>query len=100
MLMRVFAVYDSKALAYMQPFFSNSNGAAIRAFADVIEEKNSPISKRPGDYQLYEIGSFDDQEGLLSDVSPIKLLCNGLDFVKVSMPSIPAQEVLSNGQKA
>lgn len=86
MIMKVFGVYDSKALAFLQPFFSNSNGAAVRAFADAVCDGKSPIAMHPGDYQLYELGEFDDHSGELSPLSPTKLLCNGLDFVSTSTP--------------
>jgi len=81
MYVRMFAVYDSKALAFLQPFFSNSNGSAICAFEDAVHEVKTPIGAHPGDYQLYELGGFNDEDGNITVLRPNKLLCNGLDFV-------------------
>lgn len=89
MINRVFAVYDSKALAYLQPFFSESVGSAVRAFGDAANESGSPLSKHPGDYQLYEIGTFDNLTGMLTAIVPMKLLGCALDFVTVK-PSLAA----------
>lgn len=89
MIQKVFAVWDSKALAFMQPFFSNSTGAAVRAFADVANEDRSPIAKHPGDYQLYEIGTFNDLDGIMNSLVPNKLLGCALDFVEVKKSNSP-----------
>lgn len=90
MILKVFGVYDSKALGYLQPFFSNSVGSAIRAFADASNEDRSPICKHPGDYQLYELGTFDDNSGLLAAMVPNKLLGCAADFVEIKkgVPSL------------
>ena len=83
MLIRCYGIYDSKAQAFLQPFWSRSNGDAMRNFEDVAKDVKTPIGMHPGDYQLYEIGSFDDQDGRLSHLEPTKLLCNGADYVPV-----------------
>lgn len=103
MFLRMFAVYDSKALAFLQPFFSNSNGSAIRAFEDAVQDPKTPFFKHPGDYQLYELAGFDDSTGAVSPVHPTKLLCNGADFVparraaaEVGMPQDLVSEAIGN----
>lgn len=90
MILKVFGVYDSKALGYLQPFFSNSVGSAIRAFADAANEDRSPIAKHAGDYQLYELGAFDDCSGLLTALVPNKMLGCAADFVEIrkGVPSL------------
>lgn len=79
--MKIYGVYDLKACAYMQPFFSGSNGAAMRAFGDAVNDGKSPLSLHPGDYQLFELGAFNDNSGNVVGVLPVKLLCGGADFV-------------------
>lgn len=85
MIQKVFAVYDSKACAFLQPFFSDAAGSAIRAFGDAANEDKSPISRHPGDYQLYEIGSFDNSSAMLTPVIPTRLLGCAADFVTVKV---------------
>lgn len=105
MILKVFAVYDSKALAYLQPFFSESVGSAIRAFGDAANESGSPIGKHAGDYQLYEIGEFDNNKGLLTPLVPMKLLGCAADFVvvqpKFNLPvgPLPVPQEVGNGSK-
>ena len=62
-MMKCFTVYDSKAEAFLQPFFMQSKGAAIRGFTELVNDKNHSFGKYPGDYTLFELGSFDEQTG-------------------------------------
>ena len=81
MIQKVFGVRDSKAMAFLQPFFSASTGAAVRAFADTINEGNNQLSKHPEDYLLFELGEFDDNSGEFTRTGPNKMLGCGADFV-------------------
>ena len=66
MILKVFSVFDSKAEAYMQPFFMATRGQAIRAFSDTCSDKSTQFSRHPGDFTLFEIGSYDDSTGVMS----------------------------------
>jgi len=59
--MKMFTVYDSKAEAYMQPFFAKSTGEALRSFSDTCQDKNHIFAKHPGDFTLFELGTWDEQ---------------------------------------
>lgn len=88
MIQKVFGVRDTKSLAFLQPFFSISTGSAVRAFSDAVNESgSSPLAKHPDDYLLYELASFDDESGAFENVSPIKMLGCGADFVNAVRPS-------------
>ena len=60
MILNVFAVRDMKAEAFLQPFYSNSIGSAMRAFGDAVNDTSCPFNKHSEDYILYEIASYDD----------------------------------------
>lgn len=83
MIQKVFGVFDLKAAAYLQPFFSCNPGSAIRAFGDAVRDGKSPLAIHPEDYQLFELGSFDDNAGLLVGNSPVKFLSAGVDHVEM-----------------
>lgn len=99
MVQKVFAVRDSKAQAFLQPFFSVSTGAAVRAFGDAVNEGNSPLAKHPEDYLLFELGEFDDNTGEFSRVGVNKMLGCGADFIVKSLKPVLdlAKEVVSHG---
>lgn len=56
----VYTVYDSKAEAYLQPFYFSAKGQAIRAFTDMANDQNHQFYKHPEDYTLFELGSWED----------------------------------------
>ena len=70
------AVLDQKVGAFSPPMFVRSKGEAIRSFLDACADPQVSISKHPEDYQMYCLGSFDDQTGALVSVTP-ELLVHG-----------------------
>ena len=79
----LFTVYDSKAEAYLQPFFVGSRGIAIRAFKDCINSRDHQFGKHPEDYTLFYIGEFTDSDCGFDLVTPISL-GNGVEFIEQS----------------
>lgn len=82
MKISIFTVFDQKASAFLQPFFSPTVGTAIRAFSDTINDPNSMLSKHPADFTLFEIGGFDDQSGVVDSLTSHINHGVGLQFVK------------------
>lgn len=62
---KVFAVYDSKAEAYLPPFFAQTAGLAIRLFQQAANEDNHNFNKWSEDYTLFTIGEWDQDSGTL-----------------------------------
>lgn len=94
MIQKMFAVRDSKANAYLQPFFSSASGSALRALGDAVADVKSPFHAHPEDYILYELGTFDDNTGEIAPLIPIKILANASDFVF----DVPMKKAI-NGQE-
>lgn len=65
MLLKIFSVFDSKAEAYLPPFYVASKGAALRSFSDAASDPTHNFCKHSGDFTLFEIGTFDDGDGLI-----------------------------------
>jgi len=59
----VCAVRDAALQAYMQPFFTPTSGAGIRAFMDEVKRKDSPMGSHPADYELFDLGTYNDADG-------------------------------------
>ena len=60
MILKVFAIYDSKTEAWLQPFYSQSKGHAIRALEALINDPEHNFCKYSVDFTLFEVGSWDD----------------------------------------
>lgn len=95
MVVQIFAVFDSKTKAFMQPFFSLAIGSGIRAFVDAVNDASTPFFKHPQDFSLFHIGSFDDQvPRLVALDAPLNL---GLAASFKEAVSDPAQLTLTPG---
>lgn len=59
----VCAVRDRAVNAYMRPMFTPTAGAALRAFQDEVNRQHDDnlMYRHPDDYELFELGSFDDE---------------------------------------
>lgn len=77
---KVFSVYDNKAEAFMQPFFADTVGLALRAFQQNTENKDSVLNKYPNDFVLYEIGQFNDITGELENYETNKNLGIAIEY--------------------
>lgn len=60
MILQVFSIYDSKAQAFLPPFFLPKESVAIRVFSSAASDPEHAFGAFPGDYTLFHIGSFDD----------------------------------------
>lgn len=84
-----FSVYDEKAAVFSPPFFMSTQGQAIRMFGDLVNDKQSSLSKHPADYRLFCLGEFDQSSGELKGVMPPKFMCAAADFINARM-EVPA----------
>ena len=95
MILHMFTVYDSKAEAFLQPFFSQSRGTAIRSFSEAANDEKHQFHRHAGDFTLFELGEFDQ---LTADVkqlqAPVKL-GTALEYIEV----VPDNVVNLGGSK-
>lgn len=87
MKVKVYSIFDVKVGAYNQPFFAQSDGAAVRMFTDTVNGPVDPktgmknhIAAHPEDYRLDRLGTFDDEFGAL--VSDVQALIQAAECVK------------------
>ena len=72
MVSGVFGIFDSKACSYGQPFFAQNRGAAQRAIGmQLRHDTKSIFCQYPADFALYDLGYFDDEDGLFVTKSPV-----------------------------
>lgn len=74
---------DSKAEMFMTPFFAPTVGVAYRSLMDEMRRggPENTLASHPEDYQVYRLGTFDDDIGLVNLDDEPELLCE----VKVLM---------------
>lgn len=81
MFLKIYTIYDSAAEAWLPPFFRPTAAMAQRDFANNCQIPDHSFTIAPGDYTLYEIGSFDDQSAVIEPQTPTRLM-NGLEAIK------------------
>lgn len=86
MKLKVFAIYDSAVQAYLQPFYMQSIGAAIRAVLDTASDTNSQWNRHKADFTLFELAEYDDSLGTFTNLHTP----NNLGTILSLMPSVPS----------
>lgn len=82
----VCSVFDVKAKAYMSPFYVPNVNIARRSFGDAVLDQSTGISKHPKDYQLYQVGVFDDNAGVFDrEFARPEFLANAVDFINMEV---------------
>jgi len=82
MLKKMFSVYDRVAKVWSDPFYSLSVGIAQRDFMNVSLDPNTSIGRNPNDFELWEVGIFNDDDcDIVKHVSAEKI-CRASDFCK------------------
>lgn len=72
--MKIFTIFDSKAVAYLQPFFSKTEGTAIREIKLAANQEGSQFKKYAEDYSLFNIGEFNEITGKITSIDPIHII--------------------------
>ncbi len=77
MLQFVVSVKDRAADVFNRPFFVPHRNVAVRDFTDEVNRSaaDNPLNKHPDDFDLYLLGSFDDNAGIFSmEEQPVVLV--------------------------
>lgn len=72
MELRVYSIRDSKAEIFNQPFFQKTDAEAQRSFAQLTRDGKSTINQFPEDFDLYFLGTYDDQTGVIKTLDTPK----------------------------
>lgn len=73
MIYKVFSVHDKAVQAFLPPFFCRSKGEAIRSFSEAANDPQR-FARHAVDYDLVELGEFDDNSGLFSGSGPNRVI--------------------------
>ena len=65
MKLKIFAVKDVRTEAFMRPFFVQNHAVLQRAILDAKNDEHNTISFHPEDYQVFELGEYDDGDGAI-----------------------------------
>ncbi len=90
---RMFSFFDVKAQAYLPPFCLPETAMAVRVFGDCVNSSDHAFGRHPGDYTLFELGSFDDSVCVVSCTPSAMKVANGLELVRTSGTGLSSDQV-------
>lgn len=68
MQLRIFSIRDAKAEIFNPPFYKHTPGEAEREFTRLAKDDKSQVFQFPDDYDLYMLGTYDDQSGKITSL--------------------------------
>lgn len=76
------AVRDSAVRAFNRPIFVPTLEVGIRSFYDEAKrnEPDNQMSKHPEDFELWYLGEYDDETGIVDDQNSIRLVARAKDI--------------------
>lgn len=80
MKQEMLSIYDSKARAFISPWFAINLQVAARSFADVVNNPAQVIHNNPEDFTLYHLGTFDDADASIVELVPPVCLGLAINF--------------------
>lgn len=80
--MVVFSVFDSKANAFMKPFFAVNRQVALRSFGSAANNPDHDFHRFATDFTLMELGTFDESNGFLEVLEAPKSLALAATLVQ------------------
>lgn len=82
----IVAMRDSAVNAYGTPNCVPHVGAAVRGFGDEVNRRDpegrNQLNAHPDDFELYELGSYDDQTARFELLEEPRLVARGKDLVR------------------
>ena len=76
----VCAVKDRAVNAFNRPIYVPTVGVAIRSFTDEVNRKDSELQNHPEDYDLYEIGQWDDETAIYTPLEALRVITRAQDI--------------------
>lgn len=76
----VCAVKDRAVNAYNRPIYVPTVGVAIRSFTDEVNRKDSELHNHPEDYDLYELGQWDDETAIYQPLEVPRVITRAQDI--------------------
>lgn len=89
MMLRVYSVFDRKALSYANPFYAVNDASAVRIVSDAAGDDQTSLSRHPNDYVVYCIGEYNTDKGELVPYSPLVHLVDVIALIKAPAPVLP-----------
>lgn len=76
----MYAIYDTKAKVYNQPFHFHNDQMAIRACIDLRNDKNTEPGRHPEDFTLHHLGEYEDTTATIKSEKNARCVCRFIEL--------------------
>lgn len=80
----VFSMYDKKTKVFSDPHCYRTIEEARRSFGQAAQDEKTLINKHPDDFELYFVGTFNEENGYYQPLEMRELVCSGSDFLNIA----------------
>lgn len=80
MKLEMYSIRDAKGV-YSVPYFKRSHGDAEREFFKLTNDKQTNISQFPEDFDLYYVGSYEDETGTFNPLDTPRHMLKAVNCV-------------------
>lgn len=79
---KLYCIFDRKTTLYHVPFHAHNTGHAIRIFSDMASDAQSQVQTWPEDFELYEIGDFNNENGCVTPLTVPHFVINATSVLE------------------
>lgn len=79
MIKNIYAIKDHKRW-FTDTFVDDNDPSAVRNFSYGVCHMEGVMNFAPQDFDLFKVGTFNTESGMISGLVPIEFMCNGLDI--------------------
>jgi len=80
--MQIFTVYDKKMETYKNLMEFKNQAVMARDLAEIANNPESTLFKHPTDYEVYKVGEFNQQNGILTTKEKPEFITNITDLME------------------
>lgn len=91
MIIRLYSMYDSKALTWSPPFLAESDAVACRMVSDIVTDTDTIVGRHPMDFRLYCVGQWDNAKASLRGIEPAEHVVDAIALVPIQS-KLPLEE--------
>lgn len=78
-ILNIYTLRDTRTEAFQRPIFLQNRAVLERSIHDALSDENNMICLHPEDYQIYSLGTYDEQTGEIK-ATPATHLFNAIDL--------------------
>lgn len=90
---KIFSIHDQKAEYFNTPFFNKTHGEAERNFRTAVQDPKTTLNKHPEDFDLYYMGTYDDQSGEIKSLKTPEFVIKGIHCLPINLSDATGQTI-------